>query len=191
VELFLNGKSLGVKGYAFPRPGMIERYGTYPPRARALQSTADLHLAWDVPYTPGVLSAKGTKDGAMVETAELRTTGAAAKLGLIADRRTVSTTVEDIAHITVQVLDAEGRVVPTANDQITFALLSGGRILGLDNGQPDSHESYKGNTRRAFNGLALAIVQLSRGGSFALLASAPGLESATVKIAGVIDITVT
>jgi beta-galactosidase len=45
VELFLNGKSLGVKGYAFPRPGMVGTYGDYPPRAKALQTTADLHLS--------------------------------------------------------------------------------------------------------------------------------------------------
>ena len=53
VELFLNGKSLGVKGYAFPRPGMVGTYGNYPPRAKALQTTADLHLSWDVPFTAG------------------------------------------------------------------------------------------------------------------------------------------
>src|ERR1700723_1400667 len=61
VELFLNGKSLGVKGYAFPRPGMIRKYGDYPPRAKILQTTADLHLSWDVPYTAGTLSASGVK----------------------------------------------------------------------------------------------------------------------------------
>ena len=47
VELFLNGKSLGVKGYAFPRPGMITKYGEYPARAKTLQTTADLHLHWE------------------------------------------------------------------------------------------------------------------------------------------------
>ena len=63
VELFLNGKSLGVKGYAFPRPGMVGTYGNYPERAKALQTTADLHLSWDVPFTAGTLTANGMKDG--------------------------------------------------------------------------------------------------------------------------------
>jgi beta-galactosidase len=183
VELFLNGKSLGSKGYAFPRPGMVGRYGNYPPRARARQTTADLHLSWDVPYAPGILTAKGTKDGAAVQTIELHTTGAPTKLALIADRSTIRSTPDDVAHITVQVLDAEGRMVPTANDQITFALLGEGRILGLDNGQPDSHEPFKGNTRKAFNGLALAILQSTgRSGSFTLSASAQSLAPAQITI---------
>ena len=63
VELFLNGTSFGTKGFAFPRPGMIKQWGTYPPRAKALQTTADLHLSWDVPYEPGILKAVGIKDG--------------------------------------------------------------------------------------------------------------------------------
>jgi beta-galactosidase len=183
VELFLNGKSLGSKGYAFPRPGMVGRYGNYPPRARALQTTADLHLSWDVPYAPGVLTAKGTKDGAVIQTIELQTTGAPAKLALTADRTTIRHTPDDVAHITIQVLDSEGRIVPTANDQITFTLEGEGRILGLDNGQPDSHESYKGNVRRAFNGLALVILQpTGRPGAMTLSASAPTLTSTQIKI---------
>jgi beta-galactosidase len=183
VELFLNGKSLGSKGYAFPRPGMVERYGNYPARARALQTTADLHLSWDVPYAPGTLTAKGTKDSAVIQTAEIHTTGAPAKLALTADRSAIRTSPGDVAHITVQVLDAEGHMVPTAADQITFTLEGEGRILGLDNGQPDSHESFKGNTRKAFNGLALVILQSTgRRGAMTLSASAPSLTSAQIKI---------
>lgn len=75
VELFLNGKSVGLKSYAFPRLGMEGRYGNYPPRARALRTTADLHLEWDVPYEPGSLKAVGTKDGKVVSTVEVATTG--------------------------------------------------------------------------------------------------------------------
>jgi beta-galactosidase len=81
------------------------------------------------------------------------------------------------------VLDADGRMVPTAADQITFTLAGEGRILGVDNGQPDSHESFKGNTRRAFNGLALVILQSTgRPGSMTLSASAQGLASARIEI---------
>src|ERR1035441_2982367 len=53
VELFLNGKSVGAKGYAFPRYGMEDRYGNTGARARVPRTTADLHLEWDVPYEPG------------------------------------------------------------------------------------------------------------------------------------------
>ena len=178
VELFLNGESLGVKGYAFPRPGMTGHYGNYPPRAKAIQTTADLHLTWDVPYAPGVVTAKGIKDGKTIETVEVQTTGVPARISLTADRQRIRTTPDDLTHITVAVLDAQGRVVPTANNAIIFSLTGAGRILGVDNGQPDSHEPYKADSRRAFNGLALVLVQSNgRPGQITLLASSPSLAS--------------
>jgi beta-galactosidase len=61
VELFLNGKSLGVQGYCFPRSGMERKYGNYPARAAAVRTTSELHLAWTVPYQPGTLKAVGVK----------------------------------------------------------------------------------------------------------------------------------
>jgi beta-galactosidase len=183
VELFLNGESLGVKGYAFPRPGMVGHYGNYPPRASALQTTADLHLTWDVPYAPGTLTAKGIKNGKPIDPVEVRTTGAPAKLSLSSDRSRIRTTPEDLAHITVAVHDAQGRIVPTADNAIEFSLAGAGRILGVDNGQPDSHEPYKANRRRAFSGLALVLVQSNgRPGTITLSASSPALASAQVII---------
>ena len=183
VELFLNGESLGVKGFAFPRPGMEGRYGQYPPRAKALQTTADLHLRWDVAYAPGMLTTKGTKDGQVVQTMEVQTTGVPNKLALIADRERIRTNPGDVAHITVQVLDGAGRIVPTADDEITFSLVGEGRIIGVDNGKPDSHEPYKANQRKAFSGEALVVVQSSgRPGSMRLSASAQSLAAAQIQI---------
>jgi beta-galactosidase len=183
VELFLNGKSFGVKGYAFPRPGMVGTYGNYPERAKAVQTTADLHLSWDVPFTPGTLTAKGAKDGKLIRTVEIETTGSPAKVSLAVDRPRISREPSDVAHVTVKVLDQEGRVVPTANDEITFAVSGAGRILGVDNGQPDSHESYQGPRRRAFNGLALVVLQPAGApGTVTLSASCPALSSAQVDI---------
>jgi beta-galactosidase len=183
VELFLNGKSFGVKGYAFPRPGMVGTYGNYPERAKAVQTTADLHLSWDVPFTAGTLTAEGTKDGKVIRTAKIETTGNPAKLALVVDRPRISREPSDVAHVTVKVLDQEGRIVPTANDEISFTLTGAGRILGVDNGQPDSHESYQGPIRRAFHGLALVLLQSTGApGTFTLSASAPVLATAKVDI---------
>ena len=123
------------------------------------------------------------KDGKVIRTVELHTTGSPAKLGLAVDRPRISSRPGDVAHVTVQVLDAEGRVVPTAGDEITFALQGPGRILGVDNGRPDSHESYQGPGRRAFNGLALVIVQSTGvGGTLTLSASSPALAPAKIGI---------
>ena len=183
VELFLNGESLGIKGYSFPRPGMVDTYGHYPPGSNVLQTTADLHLTWDVPYAPGTLTAKGMKDGKAIEAVEVHTTGVPAKLALINDRQRLRTTPDDVAHVTVAVQDAQGRIVPTADNAITFTLNGAGRIVGVDNGQPDSHEPYKANSRRAFNGLALALIQSNgRRGQITLSASSPSLASSQITI---------
>jgi beta-galactosidase len=73
--------------------------------------------------------------------------------------------------------------VPTANLPVTFEV-SGGRIIGLGNGDANSHEPEKGNARRLYNGLAQVIVQTEEGGSGALVlrARSDGLQSAEARI---------
>ena len=183
VELFVNGKSFGVKGYAFPRPGMVRTYGDYPPRAKAPQTTADLHLSWDVPYAPGSLRAVGMKDGKVAMTTEVVTTGEPAAIRLEVDRDRIGTGRGDVAHVTVSVVDREGRTVPTADNEIAFDIHGAGRIIGVDNGRPDSHESYQGKSRKAFNGLALVLLQSTRrSGGMVLTAASPTLTGAQIQV---------
>jgi len=167
----------------FPEMGMEGRYSNFPARDNAIQTTGDLHLAWYVPYQPGSLKAVGTRDGKVILTVEQSTTGAPAAIRLTADRTRIGTQWDDLAHVVVEIVDSEGRVVPTADNEIVFALSGPGRILGLDNGQADSHESYVSDRRKAFAGHALALVQSSGGpGEMKLAASSPSLTGATVTI---------
>jgi beta-galactosidase len=183
VELFLNGKSFGLKGYEFPRLGMEGTYGNYPARAKALRTTADLHLSWDVPYEPGTLRAVGTKDGVVVSTIEIATTGESAAVHLVADRTEITADRRDVAHITVEIHDAQGRVVQEADNDIQFDIQGEGRIIGVDNGNPRSHEDYKASRRKAFNGLCLAIVQsTAASGQIKITASSPTLQSDSIVI---------
>ncbi|MGB2624347.1 MAG: glycoside hydrolase family 2 TIM barrel-domain containing protein [Candidatus Acidiferrum sp.] len=182
-ELFLNGRSHGVKGYEFPRLGMEGHYGNYPARAKVLRTTADLHLTWDVPYEPGTLKAVGVKDGKVVSTVEISTTGEPAAISLTADRDALTADRRDVAHLAVQILDAQGRLMPIADNEITFAVEGEATLIGVDNGNPQSHEDYKSNRRKAFNGLALAILQsTAKPGIVRVTASSPSLQSATVNL---------
>lgn len=183
VELFVNGTSWGVKGYEFPRVGMELRWGNLPERARALRTTGDLHLSWDVPYQPGTIKMVGTTSGRIASTAEVVTTGEPAKLGASVDRQTISADGRDVVHLTVQVLDDQGRVVPTAANAVTVSVDGAGTLIAMDNGNPASHEDFRSNRRLVFNGMCLAIVQ-SNGeeGQIQMKVSSPSMREAVVLV---------
>jgi beta-galactosidase len=117
VELFLNGRSLGRK--------TMEK---------------NSHLQWNVKYEPGTLLAQGYLNGREAASDRVETTGAASAIHLSADRSVIKADREDVAVITVQVTDGVGRLEPTAANQIAFRLDGPGRIIGVGNGDPSSHE---------------------------------------------------
>jgi beta-galactosidase len=161
VKLLLNGRDLGEQ--------QVDRY-----RMNEFQ----------VPYAPGVLEAIGYKGGREVARTRVETTGPAVRLDLVPDRAALAGDGLDAMPVTVRALDAEGRAVPLAMDQVTFSIGGAGRSIGHGNGDPNSHEDEKGPTRRLFNGLAQLIVQTNRdsSGSIEVRASAPGLAPAVVAI---------
>jgi beta-galactosidase len=139
------------------------------------------HLEWTVKYAPGTLLAKGFTGGKEVLEDKVETTGAAAVLGLSADRTEINGDGEDVAMVTVSVADEQGRKVPTADNKVVFAISGPGRIIGVGNGNPSSHESDKASERTLFNGLAQVIVQADAAiGEVHLTASGEGLKPAEV-----------
>jgi len=142
-------------------------------------------IAFEVPYQPGVLEARGWRNGRQVITSKVETTGAAVKLRLTPDRMELAGDGVDAQPITIEALDAKGRAVPFADHVINLAV-EGGRIIGVGNGDPTSVAPSKGNQVRLFNGLAQVIVQSERGsaGKLTLTTTAEGVRPA----AGVIRI---
>ena len=137
VELFLNGTSLGSKTMN-PTTG---------------------HLQWSVPFATGTLQAKATKGGAVVATDTLKTAGTAAKLALSADRASIAADGRDLAYVEVDITDAQGVVVPKANNTIAVTVSGPGALVGLDAGDSTNHDPYKGTSHAAFNGKLMAIIQ--------------------------------
>jgi beta-galactosidase len=138
VELFLNGTSLGAK--------QMPKYG---------------HVNWSVPYQVGKLEARASLNGQVIATDVVETTGPPAALRLSTDRPSIAADGEDASPIKVEVVDAQGRVVPTGDNLVTFATAGPGSVVGVGNGCPSSHEPDKASTRHAFNGLCLVIVGAS------------------------------
>ena len=161
VELFCNGQSLGAKD--------VKRAS---------------HLAWNVKYAPGSIEARGFKGGQQVMTAKRETTGASASLAISSDRALLAADGEDAVSIAVEVRDAQGRYAPLADNPVTFQIDGPGRLIGVGNGDPTSHEPDKGSSRKAFCGLCVAIVQATKSaGEITVTAASPGLAPATVRIA--------
>ncbi|HKW28121.1 MAG TPA: glycoside hydrolase family 2 TIM barrel-domain containing protein [Verrucomicrobiae bacterium] len=183
VELFLNGKSFGVKSLEFPRQGNAGGWATYARPQQPTGTTADLHLTWDVPYESGTLKAVGYKYGQKVCEEEVHTTGDPAAIVMTADCTNLNANGRDVAQLTVRIVDDQGYTVPGATNRVSFDLQGAASMIGVDNGNPISHEDYKAKQRLAFHGRCLAIVQAGReAGSVRLGASAAGLQGTTVEL---------
>ncbi len=161
VELLVNGRSLGSK---------------------SLSGNA-LHLAWSVAFESGTLRAQAVKNGSVVATHEIRTAGSASRIQLIPDRTSISADGKDLVFVETNVLDANNVFVPTATNAISFSVSGPGKIVGVDNGNAISLESYKGTTRSAFSGKCLVIVQSTgASGQITVSASSNGLSSASASV---------
>lgn len=138
---------------------------------------------WQVPYSPGRLEAVGRTKGRIVARAAVETAGAPTALRLTPDRPTLTADGRDAVPITVEALDARGRHVPTVNLMVEFEI-SGGEIIGVGNGDANSHESEKAPRRSLYNGLAQVIVQsdAANAAEIRLVARTGGLEPAILRI---------
>ena len=159
VEVFLNQRSLGVKN--MPRNG---------------------HLDWNVKYSPGTLLAKGYDvDGKVIATDADETTGAPASLRLKTDRTALIADGEDVTPVEVDVLDGKGRIVPTADNLVTFKVVGAGQVAGVGNGAAGDRDPDKADRRHAFNGKCLVVVGAGEtSGAIELTASSPGLKPASL-----------
>ncbi|WP_306316504.1 MULTISPECIES: glycoside hydrolase family 2 TIM barrel-domain containing protein [unclassified Streptomyces] len=202
VELFLNGRSLGVRRFDEKKTVDGRTYletteathddktvtsGPYPGSYTSPNGSAGkLHLTWQVPYAAGELKAVARRGGKTVATDVLRTAGDPHAIRLTPDRKAVAADGRALAFVTAEVVDAKGLVVPDAATLLEFDV-RGGQLAGVDNGQQESAERYQASTRTTFHGLALAIVRAGTDpGALTVTARAKGLRTgtATLRVTG-------
>lgn len=153
VELFLNGKSLGVKK------------NSNDPKLRA-------RIKWDnIAYAPGILVAVAKKNGKVVDRHQIETTGEAVALKLVPDMETWHADGKDLMHVRIYAVDKKGRRVlnvkdAKAFDKLTFTVKGDANIVAVDNGNIASDELHIGKTqlektiqRNLFQGSALVILR--------------------------------
>ncbi|MEU1936382.1 glycoside hydrolase family 2 TIM barrel-domain containing protein [Streptomyces coeruleorubidus] len=198
VELYLNGKSLGVRRFDTKKTVDGRTYletteatgddktftdGPYPGSYTSPNGSAGkLHLTWKVPYRPGELKAVARRDGKVVATDVLRTAGAPHAIRLTPDRTSLAADGRSLVFVTAEVVDRRGVVVPDAEHLLSFEV-AGGSLAGLDNGRQESAERYQASTRTAFHGKALAIVRSgTMTGTVKVTARAGGLRTGTATV---------
>ena len=124
-------------------------------------------MTWEVPYQEGTLEAIAyDKNGNKIEKTQgrsvVKTTGKKSNLSAKADRSEITADGKDLAYVEVDVRDADGNIIPNAEDRVTFKVEGNGELVGVDNGSAPDHDSYKGNNKRALSGKVLAIVRATK-----------------------------
>lgn len=165
VELFLNGISLGKKN--MPLNG---------------------HLEWYVKYQPGVLEAVANKSGKKLNS-KVVTTGTPTQIVLESAKREIEPGGSDAVVINVSVKDSEGREVPDANNKIQFSVHGDAKIIGMGNGDPNSHEpdqsSEENYQRSLFNGKCQLILQAGNSvGEIKIEGKAFGIKTGEIVLNG-------
>lgn len=138
AELTLDGKSVGEKKQKDDGTGVIY---------------------WDIPYSPGKLTAKGIgKNGEVESEYSIATSGRPYKLAVTSDRKEF-TEPGQVAHVTVEVLDENGLPVKLADNNVTVNVKGGAELLGLEAGDNSDMGNYRDNRQRVFRGRLLAYIR--------------------------------
>ncbi len=159
AELFLNGKSLGLKK----------------------KGQSEYRLRWDdVVYQPGELKVVAYKNGEKWAEDVMKTTGKASKLELTSDTNLIKADGYELAFITVRVEDNSGLTVPRSSNLVSFSIDGPGTIVATDNGDATSHEPFRSSSKKVYNGMCLVMVKALKGNAaFSLKAESEGLKGAS------------
>jgi beta-galactosidase len=169
VELFLNGRSLGRKSV-----GLETEY----------------KASYTVPYSPGQLTAVGYRDGRPAGRWSLQTTGAPVSVRVSFDRSRVRANGEDLAYVTIELVDANGTLVyaQSGDRNVRVAVSGAGTLAGIGNGNPRDASSFETARRKTFHGRVVAAVRAGTGAGPIIVEVEPeNLPARRVQISAVSD----
>ncbi|MET0573608.1 MAG: DUF4982 domain-containing protein [Pedobacter agri] len=168
AELFLNGKSLGIRKKDKTTPQ--NRY----------------RLMWmDVKYEPGTLKVVALDaQGKPVAEETLVTAGRPDRIILTPDRKAISADGKDLSYVTVSVVDKDGHPCPNANQSLNFEVKGAGKFKAVCNGDATSLESFEKPTMKLFSGKLVVLVESGKSaGKIQLKVEGKSLKSGVVEIA--------
>jgi beta-galactosidase len=144
-----------------------------------------LIVNFKVPYESGILRAVAFENGIEVASKELRTTGAPARIKLIADRTIIKADRNDLSYVKVEITDAQGNLIPNAAIPVMFTVSGAGEIAGSGNACPYDMESFNNPVCKTYHGQALVILRPLKdkeAGIVTLRAEANGLTTGELNI---------
>jgi len=157
AELFLNRVSLGKQDYVGEQ------------------------LVWKVPYKPGELKVVAYNNNQKVAEKSYQTAGNPSTFKITPDKQMVNANQKDIIHVEIDLVDSNGNFCPMASNLIKVEVSGTAKILAMDNGDPIELSSYKVNSKNAFRGKCLLILQATnQKGVITLNINSEGLKSQTV-----------
>jgi beta-galactosidase len=154
VRLELNGKKIGQK----------------------VVSSDNLTATFEINYDPGTLKAIAVSNGKDVDSVVLQTPGKATKIRLTTDRSQIKNSRNDLAYVTAEIVDANGRLVPDSWVSLQFSIEGNGEIMATASASPNDMQSFQKSEHRTFRGRCLVIVRPKGGvGKTILKAKGDGL----------------
>lgn len=168
VELFLNGRSLGVTE--------VDR-----------EHGIDLGGTWKVPYEKGTIMAVAYDENGIEIARDMRSSfGDAAQTVLTPDKSALRADGRDLVFIEISASDIHGNPVENANHRVTVNVSGAGRLVGLDNGNSKDYESYKAVSRRLFAGKLLAVIAATdAAGEIDITVTSEGLPDAHLTLTAI------
>ena len=178
VELFVNGKSMGLKVKGEDLTEINVDFLRYEPKT----FKSKYRLSWNVPYEAGTIKVVGYyDDGTINVEEEITTAGKPTKINLSVDRSTIDADGRDLAYVTVRIEDKDGNLCPRADNLVKFKVKGVGELIAVDNGNPSTTEPFQANYRKAFSGICLAILKSTEtSGKIKLKATSKGLKSSEI-----------
>lgn len=169
AELFVNGKSMGIK-----QKDKSNKYTRY-------------RLMWnDVIYQPGEIKVVAyNENNQQMDEKIIRTASEPFSVKLIADRNRLNADGKDLSFVTVEIVDKNGNLCPRADQLLFFEVFGNGKLKAISNGNAIDQTSFSSNYMRAFNGKLVAIIESNEtAGEITLKVFGSRLEAQTITISG-------
>jgi beta-galactosidase len=183
VELFVNGKSLGIKRKGIDKMPIPINFIDWEGGRYKGTHMSPFRLMWEVPYQPGSLKVVAYNNGVAVAEKRINTAGKPAKIELIPDRVALHADGKDISFVTVRITDKDGNLCPSADNLVKFSVSDLGTIAAVGNGDPATMAAFQSNKRKAFNGLCMLMVKTTKkSGLITVQATSDTLQTASVSL---------